>query len=179
MLHSRLWEGTLRDETKNGCVADYHGTGLKKKPVQSLGFWISRRGFRIPATKFQMFCARNLDSGLQPLAGFRFAWVEYGIPKLRVLDSKSKNFPDSGFHKKKFPGPRWNPDKLTWVIWWANDPFWSKDHVLAVSVLPVGRNYDLYVFSLGKVCLFMLFYRLLCFNNFNQTMSHVPFLKTY
>ena len=73
MLHSRLWEGTLRDETKNGYVADYHGTGLKKKPVQSLGFWISLRGFRIPATRFQMLCAWNLDSGLQPLAGFRFA----------------------------------------------------------------------------------------------------------
>ena len=71
----------------------------------------------------------------------------------RIQDSTSKNFPD--------------PDGIRII------------HVLTMSVLPAGRNYDLYVFSLGKVCLFLLLYRLLCFNNFNQTMPHVPFLKTY
>ena len=49
MLRSRLWEGTLRDETKNGCVADYHGTGLKKNRCRVLdsGFHAVDSGFKL------------------------------------------------------------------------------------------------------------------------------------
>ena len=51
MLH-RLREGTLRDETKNGCVADYHGTGLKKNRCRVLdsGFHAVDSGFFVSGT---------------------------------------------------------------------------------------------------------------------------------
>ena len=31
LLPSSLWEGALRDDTKNGCVADYYGGGYYLK----------------------------------------------------------------------------------------------------------------------------------------------------
>ena len=55
----------------------------------SLGFWIPRRGFRIPVTRFQSVS------------------VELG-PGFWILQA---NVPDSGFLKEKFPGS-WNPDSL-------------------------------------------------------------------
>ena len=71
----------------------------------SLGFYIPHRGLGIPGTLFQFLSAR------------------FQIPKPRILDSTSKTFLESGFHKQKFPGfgecvhyversshLEWNPD---------------------------------------------------------------------
>ena len=41
-------------------------------------------------------CQWNLDSGFQSLVGFQIPWTVFRIPKARILDSTSKNFPHSG-----------------------------------------------------------------------------------
>ena len=41
-------------------------------------------------------CQWNLDSGFQSLVGFRIPWAVVQIPKPRIPDSMSKNFPDCG-----------------------------------------------------------------------------------
>ena len=41
-------------------------------------------------------CQWNLDCGFQSLVGFRTPWSVFWIPKLRIPDSTSKNFTDSG-----------------------------------------------------------------------------------
>ena len=61
----------------------------------SLGFSISRCGFQIPGNWIPV-CQWNLDSGFQSIVGFRIPWAVFWIPKPRIPDSKSKNFPDSG-----------------------------------------------------------------------------------
>lgn len=98
--------------------------------------WGSR--YRIP-----VFGQWNSDSGFQSLVGIRILWARFQIPKPRSLDSTSKIFPESEFHKQKFPGSvgesglhnnldyigwsghlEWNPDfwnnlersKLVWII---------------------------------------------------------------
>ena len=135
MLHSRLWEGTLRDETKNGCVAESW--------ILDFTPWIPDSSYQIP-------------DALRVEFGFRIATVS-GIPVCLSWIPYPKA-QGSGFQEQKLPGfripqvkisrtPMPNPDKLTWVIWWANDPFWSKDHVLAMSVLPVGRNAPAFMYS--------------------------------
>ena len=47
--------------------------------------------------------------------GFRILWARFQIPKPRSLDSTSKIFPESGFHKQKFPG--FGESGLHWVKW--------------------------------------------------------------
>ena len=44
----------------------------------------------------------DLDSGFQSLVGFPILKAVFRIPKPRIPDSTSKNFPDSGFHKQNF-----------------------------------------------------------------------------
>ena len=39
---------------------------------------------------------RILGTGFQSLVGFWIPWVVFRIPRSRILDSKSENFPDSG-----------------------------------------------------------------------------------
>ena len=46
-------------------------------------------------SRFQALKWRNLDSGLQSLVTFQ-------IPKPMILDSRSKMFPDCGFHEQNF-----------------------------------------------------------------------------
>ena len=59
-----------------------------------LGFGISRCGFRIPSTVFRIRSQWNLDSGFESLTGFGIPSAELRIPKPRIADSTSKNFPD-------------------------------------------------------------------------------------
>ena len=51
----------------------------------SLGFQILRRGFCIPGTGLRIPYQWNLDSGFQPLAGFRIPLAELRIPKPSIL----------------------------------------------------------------------------------------------
>ena len=53
-------------------------------------------------------CQWNVDSGLQSLVRFRIPWAVFQIPQL-----ESNEFPDSVFHKQKFPSFR-NPDSIKW-----------------------------------------------------------------
>ena len=57
----------------------------------SLWFWIPRLGFRIPGTGSQSL-STELNSNRY---GIRTPWAVFQIPKPRVPDSTSKNFPDS------------------------------------------------------------------------------------
>ena len=67
-----------------------------------------------------------LDSEFQSLAGFPIRVAGFRIPKAliripepkisRILDSKSKNFLDSGFHKQKFPGFRNLLSKISMIM---------------------------------------------------------------
>ena len=59
----------------------------------SLGFWIPRQGFRIPGTRFQPLSA---ELGFQSLVRFRILSAVFRIPKPRIPDSTSNNFPDCG-----------------------------------------------------------------------------------
>ena len=78
------------------------GTELKVPVAQckgiqdTFGFWIPRRGFQIPGTRFWILSQWDLDSGFQSLKGFRIPWVVFRIPKSRIPDSSGKNFPDCG-----------------------------------------------------------------------------------
>ena len=56
--------------------------------------WIARRGFN---SRYWIsdYLSRNLDSRFQTSAGNRISWAEFQIPKPRILDSTSKDFPDS------------------------------------------------------------------------------------
>ena len=61
----------------------------------SLGFWIPRQGFRIPGTGFQSLSV-ELEFWIPIVSGFRIPWAVFRIPKPRIPDYTSKNFPDSG-----------------------------------------------------------------------------------
>ena len=67
----------------------------------NLGFSILRRAFQISGADSSFW-----EWILNSLVVFR-------IQKPRILDSKSKTFPDSGFYNQKFPGFR-KADSLTW-----------------------------------------------------------------
>ena len=62
-------------------------------------------GFRIPGNGFSLVFvnAWNLDSSFQSLVGFEIPLELFWIPKPRIPDSPSKNFPGSR-----------NPDSLSW-----------------------------------------------------------------
>jgi len=65
-----------------------------------LWFWIPRQGFSGFQVLDSSLCQRNLDSGFQSLVGFRILWDVFHIPKPKIPDSTSPNFPDSGI---RFP----------------------------------------------------------------------------
>ena len=75
---------------------------LQRSPHVRASKTVLGSGFRIPGTEFQSW-SWNLDSGFQPLVGFRIPPAVFRIPKLRIPDSMRKIFLDSGFHKQKFP----------------------------------------------------------------------------
>ena len=58
------------------------------------GSWIPCHGFRILDTGFRIICQWNLDSRYHSLMGFRILWAVFWIPKSRIPDFTSKNFPD-------------------------------------------------------------------------------------
>ena len=59
--------------------------------------WILNFTPRIPDSRLLIsFCQWNLDSGFQSLVGFRILWVVFRIPRPRISDSTSKNFPVCG-----------------------------------------------------------------------------------
>ena len=62
----------------------------------SLGFWIARRGFRIPGML-------SVDSGFQSLVGFGIPFGVFRNQKLNIPDNTSTNIPDSEFPKQNFP----------------------------------------------------------------------------
>ena len=74
----------------------------------SLGFWISRRGFRFIVHDFSL-CQWNLDS--RPLITFRILWAVFLILKPRFPVSTRKTFPNSGFLKQKISR---HPESLAW-----------------------------------------------------------------
>ena len=47
-------------------------------------------------------CQWNVDSRFLSLVGFRIPRAVFRIPKLRIPDTTSKIFPDSGFQKENF-----------------------------------------------------------------------------
>ena len=61
--------------------------------------WILDCTMWIPDSRFQLLDSSliqwNLDSGFQSLVGFQIHWDAFWIPKHRILDSTSENFPDS------------------------------------------------------------------------------------
>ena len=86
---------------------------LKRKYISNLKFSIAVIDYLIkrhPGTGFQSLSFGLAISGFQSLVVFRIPWAVFRIPKPRILDSTSKIFPDSGFHKQqKFPR-FWNPE---------------------------------------------------------------------
>ena len=92
----------------NNCSADSRQLSphvRESKTVLESGFRTVDSGFQVLDSSI---CQENLDSGFQNLA--------------RISDSISKLFPDSGFHKEKFPRFR-NLDSLTWsehLGWFPN-----------------------------------------------------------
>ena len=82
----------------NACHAGYGGI------QDSLGFWITRFGFRIPGNRFQSL---SVDLGFWILIVSGILYSLSWIP-----DSKSKSFPDSEFHKQNLSTFR-NTDSLT------------------------------------------------------------------
>ena len=78
----------------------------------SLGFWVSRCGFRIQVLD-PSFCQWNLDSGFPLLSGIPDSLSRIPIPKPRIPESIGKIFKDSRFHKQKFPGFQ-TPYSLIW-----------------------------------------------------------------
>ena len=98
---------------KDFSISSLKATELKVPVAQckgiqdTFGFWIPRRGFQIPGTRFWILSHWDLDSGFQSLKGFRIPWVVFRIPKCRIPDSSGKNFPDSGisiFLHEAIPG---------------------------------------------------------------------------
>ena len=98
------------------------GTELKVPVAQckgiqdTFGFWIPRRGFQIPGTRFWILSQWDLDSGFQSLKGFRILWVVFRIPKSRIPDSSGKNFPDSGIFIFLTRGDSWIFN-ICWMVW--------------------------------------------------------------
>ena len=68
----------------------------------SLGFWMSRRGFRIPGTGSQPLSV-ELRFWIAIVSGIPDSLSRIPIPKPRIPDSIGKIFLDSRFHKQKFP----------------------------------------------------------------------------
>ena len=85
----------------------------------SLRFWIQCRGFWIPGIGFQIPCQRNLDCGLQSLAGFRISkpkicqMTNFTSKKknCQISNSTSKNLPVSGFHKQNLLDSQFHEQK--------------------------------------------------------------------
>ena len=78
--------------------------GPMYKGIQdSLGFWV--RGFHVLDSNL---CHWNVDSVFQSLVGFKsIPWAVFRIRlRPRILDSKSKIFPDFGFHKQNLSDSR-------------------------------------------------------------------------
>ena len=73
---------------------------MESKRVLDSGFHAVDSGFQALDSSL---CQWNLDSGFQSLVGLRIPWAAFRIPTLRILDSTSKMFPDSGFHKQRLP----------------------------------------------------------------------------
>ena len=73
-----------------------------KKPQDSLGLWIPRRGFRIPVIGRGIPDSSNwIRDSLSMEFGFRIAIVRWIQDSLSCIpDSKAQ---DSRFHKQKFP----------------------------------------------------------------------------
>ena len=96
-----VWRHILTRESFGWFVQNF----AKYKGIQdSLGFWIPRRGFRIPGAGFQSFSVE---------LGFWIPIVR-GIPDSLscILDSKAQEF---GFHKQNFPRFRIPQAKISWI----------------------------------------------------------------
>ena len=96
-----VWRHILTGESFGWFVQNF----AQCKGIQdSLGFWIPRRGFRIPVTGFQSFSVE---------LGFWIPIVR-GIPDSLscILDSKAQDF---GFHKQNFPRFRIPQAKISWI----------------------------------------------------------------
>ena len=57
----------------------------------------------------------NLDSGFQSLAGFPIHGAGFHISKPWILNSRSKNFLDSGFYEQKFTGFGIPQAEIYWI----------------------------------------------------------------
>ena len=69
----------------------------------SLGFWVSRCGFRIHVLDPSL-CQWKLDSGFPSSSGIPDSLSRIPIPKPRIPESIGKIFLDSRFHKQKISG---------------------------------------------------------------------------
>ena len=72
----------------------------ESRTVLYSGFHTADSGFQVLDSSI---CQWNLDSEFQLLVGFQIPWAVFRFPKPRIPDSMSKIFPDSRFHKHKFP----------------------------------------------------------------------------
>ena len=73
--------------------------GMFKKGIQySLGFWIPRRGFQIPATGYQSLSVELWTLDFKVL-GFLIPWAVFRIPKPGFLipHARISDIPESGF----------------------------------------------------------------------------------
>ena len=82
--------------------------GNPRQSGDSLAFWISRCGFWIAGTGFQIPYQWNLDSGwaFQSLRGVRIPWAEFWIPKSTIPYSRGKHFSRFRIPQAKFSGFR-------------------------------------------------------------------------
>ena len=86
-----LWSATKDRPGKGNCT---RAVVSQSKGIQdSLEYWIPCHRLRIPGTGFRILCQWNLDPGFQSLEGFQSPWDVLQIPKPRIPDSTSKNFP--------------------------------------------------------------------------------------
>lgn len=67
--------------------------GPESKTVLDSGFHVKDSGFQVLDSSLYQ---RNLDSGFQSLVRFRILSAVFRIPKPRIPDSASNNFPDCG-----------------------------------------------------------------------------------
>ena len=77
-LHDKLYVCLLINKRNwCKCLLIYFRVSLCKLIQDSLGFWISRCGFRIAGTGFHIFCHWNLDSEFQSLVRLGFLELNY------------------------------------------------------------------------------------------------------